>query len=185
MAKLILPVVLVLLAGYGLTLYNSFVRLRQRVRNAWAQIDVQLKRRHDLIPNLINTVKGYAAHEQEVLAAVTEARASAMTEVATPGEQGRRETMLSGALGSLFAVAENYPQLQADSSFVKLQSELSDTESKISFSRQFYNDTVQRYNTTLEVFPNSLLAGAMGFQALGYFDLEAEPEARNPIKVDF
>ncbi|MGI6359041.1 MAG: LemA family protein [Bacillota bacterium] len=169
---------------YGVSLYNRLVQFRQRVQNAWAQIDVQLKRRHDLIPNLVNTVKGYVKHERGTLESVTEARARAVS-AHGPAEQAGAEQALTGALRTLFAVAENYPQLQADGSFQKLQDELSNTESKIAFSRQFYNDTVQRYHIALEVFPSNIVAGLGGFRPVEYFTLEDQPESREPIHVDF
>ena len=169
---------------WGVGLYNNLVQFRQRVKNAWSQIDVQLKRRYDLIPNLVNTVKGYVQHERGTLESVTEARARAVSAKGLPDQAGA-EQALTGALRTLFAVAENYPQLKADSNFRQLQEELSNTESKISFSRQFYNDTVQRYNTALQVFPSSIVAGVGGFQSVEYFTLENEPDARGPVNVDF
>ncbi len=164
--------------------YNSLVVLRQRVKNAWAQVDVQLRRRYDLIPNLVNTVKGYATHERETFEKVTEARSRAMA-AGTVQEQAGAENMLSGTLKSLFALAENYPQLKADSNFRQLQEELSNTESKIAFSRQFYNDTVQKFNTKIQVFPTVLIADMLGFKAADYFNLDAEAEARRPVDVKF
>ncbi|NLY53683.1 MAG: LemA family protein [Firmicutes bacterium] len=175
----------VLLVLYVMTVYNNLVRFRQRVRNAWSQIDVQLRRRYDLIPNLVNTVKGYMTHERETLEAITQARSRAMAAGGSLAEQAQAENALSGALRTLFAVAENYPQLKADGNFRQLQDELSNTESKIAFARQFYNDTVQRYNTYTEMFPSNLIARAMGFTPVDYFNLEGEPEARGPINVNF
>lgn len=183
MGWLALGLVIVVLF-FGVTLYNNLVQFRQRVKNAWSQIDVQLKRRHDLIPNLVNTVKGYAQHERGTFEQVTEARSRAIS-ARGPAEQAGAEQALTGALRTLFAVSENYPQLRADGSFQKLQDELSNTESKIAFSRQFYNDTVQRYNTALEVFPSSIVAGMGGFQPVEYFTLEDDPGSRDPINVDF
>jgi len=174
----------VVVALWGVSLYNNLVQFRQRVKNAWSQIDVQLKRRHDLIPNLVNTVKGYAEHERGTFEQVTEARTRAIA-AHGPAEQAGAEQALTGALRTLFAVAENYPQLRADGSFQKLQDELSNTEGKIAFSRQFYNDTVQRYNTALEVFPSSIVAGMGGFQPVEYFTLDDDQAAREPINVDF
>ncbi|MBS4029929.1 MAG: LemA family protein [Clostridiales bacterium] len=164
--------------------YNSLVALRQRVKNAWSQVDVQLRRRYDLIPNLVATVKGYATHEKETFEKVTEARTRAMA-AGTVEEQAGAENMLSGTLKTLFAVAENYPQLKADGNFRQLQEELSNTESKIAFSRQFYNDTVQKYNTKIQLFPTVLIAGYMGFTAADYFNLDAEAQARQPVTVKF
>ncbi len=159
--------------------YNTLVVLRQRVNNSWAQIDVQLKRRYDLIPNLVETVKGYAAHEKEVFERVTEARSKAINAQGVEA-QGQAENMLSGALKSLFAVAENYPELKANQNFLKLQDELSATEGKIAYSRQFYNDTVMKFNTAIEVFPQNIIAGFMGFNSIPYFEAgEGEREAVN------
>ena len=164
--------------------YNSLVQLRQRVQNAWSQVDVQLKRRYDLIPNLVNSVKGYAAHEKETLENVTRARNMAI-EAGRVTDQANAENVLSGALKSLFAVAENYPELKANSNFLSLQQELSDTESKIAFSRQFYNDTVQKFNTKIELFPTNLIAGMLGFAMADYFTLQGDTAARQAVKVDF
>lgn len=174
----------VLLAVFLVSIYNSLVQLRQRVKNAWSQVDVQLKRRYDLIPNLVNTVKGYAQHEKSTLESVTQARNMAMA-AGNVKEQAEAENMLSGALRSLFAVAEAYPELKANTNFLQLQGELSDTESKIAFARQFYNDTVQKFNTKIEVFPNNLVAGLLGFQIADYFTLQGEPEIQQAVKVEF
>lgn len=177
-------VVVIVLAIFFISTYNSLVQLRQRVQNSWSQVDVQLKRRYDLIPNLINTVKGYADYEKEVLEKVTQARNMAIS-AGTIAEHTKAENMLSGALKSLFAVAEAYPDLKANGNFMKLQNELSDTESKIAFSRQFYNDIVQKFNTKIELFPSNLVAGMMGFQIVEYFTLQGEAEARENIQVKF
>lgn len=177
-------VVVIVLAIFFISTYNSLVQLRQRVQNSWSQVDVQLKRRYDLIPNLINTVKGYADYEREVLEKVTQARNMAIS-AGTIAEHTKAENMLSGALKSLFAVAEAYPDLKANGNFMKLQNELSDTESKIAFSRQFYNDTVQKFNTKIELFPSNLVAGMMGFEIVEYFTLQGEAEARENIQVKF
>lgn len=174
--------ILVLLALYVVFLYNRLVVFRNRIDNAWSQIDVQLRRRYDLIPNLVETVKGYATHEREVFERVTEARARAIA-AGSVGEQGQAENMLTQALRSVFAVAENYPQLRASENFMHLQEELSGTESKIAFSRQFYNDTVLRYNNTRQAFPAVLLAGPLGFGPRDYFEME--DAARQPVKVAF
>lgn len=162
--------------------YNSLVKTRNQVDEAWSDIDVQLKRRYDLIPNLINAVKGYASHEKEVFQKVTEARASAMKAegAGDPAASGKAENMLTAALKTLFAVAENYPQLKADQNFAKLQDELSDTENKIQAARRFYNGTVRDFNTRLQVFPNNLIAGPFGFAAREFFELEDEAERKNP-----
>ncbi|HHX94309.1 MAG TPA: LemA family protein [Clostridia bacterium] len=184
MEFIILGVLVLGVGGFFIATYNSLVKLRQRVQNAWAQIDVQLRRRYDLIPNLVNTVKGYAQHEKETLENVTKARNMAIS-AETVAEQAQAENMLTGALRSLFAVAEAYPDLKANTNFLQLQSELSDTENKIAFSRQFYNDTVQKFNTKLELFPTNLIAGMFGFKHADYFNLEDEPEAKNPVDVKF
>lgn len=162
--------------------YNSLVVLRNRIDNAWSQIDVQLRRRYDLIPNLLETVKGYAAHEKEVFERVTQARANAIA-AGSVGEQGKAENMLTQALRSVFAVAENYPQLRATENFQQLQEELSGTESKIAFARQFYNDTVLRYNNARQTFPAALIANQFGFGSREYFEMEEA--AREPVKVKF
>jgi LemA protein len=179
-----LLVVLLLIGVFLIATYNKLVQLRQRVQNSWSQVDVQLKRRYDLIPNLVSAVKGYAQHEKETLEKVTQARNMAV-KAGSITEQARAENILSGALKSLFAVAEAYPDLKANTNFIQLQSELSDTENKISFSRQFYNDTVQMFNTKIEIFPNNLFAGAFGFQKADYFTLQEEAEARQNVKVNF
>ena len=181
---IVLGIIVFGVVGFVIQIYNNLVQLRQRVKNAWSQVDVQLKRRYDLIPNLVNTVKGYAEHEKTTLEDVTKARTMAMN-AGTVQEQTQAENMLTGALRSLFAVAEAYPDLKANTNFLQLQAELSDTESKIAFSRQFYNDTVQKFNTSIEVFPNSLIAGNMGFTPADYFTLQDEPEARETVKVEF
>lgn len=178
-------VVLVLVVGiFLIATYNNLVRLRQRVQNAWSQVEVQLKRRYDLIPNLVNAVKGYAQHEKDTLERVTQARNMAIA-AGNIQEQAQAENLLSGALKSLFAVAEAYPELKANTNFLQLQTELSDTENKIAFSRQFYNDTVQKFNTKIELFPANLVAGMLGFQMVDYFNLQGEAEARQSVQVKF
>ena len=177
-------VVLVLL--YLMFLYNGLVRLRNRIEAAWAQIDVQLKRRHDLIPNLVETVKGYAAHEKGVFEAVTQARANAISAGASgsPEQRAQAENILTGALRSVFAVAEAYPQLQASQNFRDLQENLTATEDKIAFARRFYNGNVRDYNTGLQTFPTNILAGMFGFTAEQYFEL-ADAKEREAPKVSF
>lgn len=170
------------LALFTLFLYNSLVRLRIRVKEAWSGIDVQLKRRADLIPNLVETVKGYAKHEKTVFENVTKARA-AMLSAKGPKDKANADNMLESALKSLFAVAEAYPKLQASDNFKQLQDELSDTESKIAYSRQFYNANVRDYNTKIATFPNILLAGMFGFKEEEFF--EAEEIERKSVKVNF
>ena len=177
--------VVALVIIYFIAAYNVLVQLKNRVANGWSQIDVQLKRRHDLIPNLVETVKGYMDHERELLTAVTEARtrASGTAGAGTAAAQAQAESALSGALVNLLAVAENYPQLKADANFRALQEQLTDTESKIAFSRQFYNDTVMMYNTRISVFPALIVARTMGFGEAQYFEVAGAE--REPVQVKF
>lgn len=163
-------------------LYNGLVVNRNRAKNAWSQIDVQLKRRADLIPNIVETVKGYAKHEKGVFTKVTEAR-SAIMRAGSVKEAADANNMLTSALKSLFAVAENYPQLQASQNFLQLQEELSGTESKIAFARQFYNDSVLEFNNAVQTFPSSIIAGMFAFTLIDYF--ETEEAARTAPKVSF
>jgi LemA protein len=163
-------------------LYNRLVTLRNRVDNSWAQVDVQLKRRYDLIPNLVETVKGYAAHERETFEAVTNARARAQS-AQGPAEQAQAEGILGQALGRLFAVAEDYPELQADENFRQLQEELATTENRIAVSRQVYNDTVLTYNNAIQTVPGLILAGPLGFSKREFF--EAEEATREAPRVAF
>ncbi len=173
--------VLVLIALYFIGIYNSLVRARNEARNGWSQIDVQLKRRHDLIPNLVETVKGYAAHEKETLEAVIQARSAAVG-AKTPGEAGKAEGMLGMALGNLFALSERYPDLKANENFLSLQEELSATENRIGFARQAYNDAATIYNNKREVFPANLISG--GFEKAELFEIEIAAEREVP-KVEF
>ena len=175
----VLVVLLILVFILG---YNGLVRLRNRVDNAWSQIDVQLKRRYDLIPNLVETVKGYASHERQVLENVTQARANAIN-AQGPAQQADAENMLSGALKSLFAVAEAYPDLKANQNFLSLQEELTSTEDRVAYARQFYNDSVLSYNNKLQTFPRNVIAGMFNFEKREYF--EGEPEATGPVRVQF
>ena len=176
-------VVLSLLIFIGI--YNSLVRLRNQVKNAWAQIDVQLKRRHDLIPNLMETVKGYMKHERETLESVTNARNLAQGAIGKGvGAQSKAESELSGALGRLLVVVENYPDLKASQNFLALQEELTSTENKISFSRQFYNDSVLGYNNKTQMFPSNVVANVTGFKASEFFEVEVAAEREAP-KVSF
>ena len=163
--------IVVLLVVFGVILYNRLIRLRNKVEEAWAQIDVQLQRRHDLIPNLVNTVKGYAAHEKSTLEDVTAARAAAVS-AQGPAAAGTSEVALTAALGRLFALAENYPDLKADQNFRQLQEELSDTEDKVAFARQYYNDNVREWNTRIASVPDNLVAALMRAQKAEYFELE-------------
>lgn len=165
-----------------IAIYNGLIRLKNRVDEAWSDIDVQLKRRYDLIPNLINTVKGYATHERELFEKVTEARTRAMG-AGSAHDKAEAENMLSGTLKSLFAVAENYPDLKANQNFLELQRELTDTEDKVQAARRFYNGNVRDFNTKIEIFPNNIFAGIMNFAKREFF--EANGEEKEPVKVDF
>ncbi len=182
MITIIVIALVVVLLLYVIVTYNSLVRLRNRIQNAWAQIDVQLRRRYDLIPNLVETVKGYAAHEKGTFEAVTQARANAIN-AQGPAEQAQAENMISGALKSLFAVSEAYPDLKANQNFLSLQEELSGTEGRISYARQYYNDAVLRMNTKIQSFPSNILAGMFGFREHEYF--EADDTSRGPVSVQF
>jgi LemA protein len=181
MLWIVLAVVALLVVGLVL-LYNRLVRLRNRVDNAWSQVDVQLRRRYDLIPNLVETVKGYAAHERETFEAVTAARTRAQA-AGTVQDQAQAENMLSQALGRLFAVAEAYPELQADENFRQLQDELATTENRIAVSRQVYNDTVLSYNNAIQTVPGALVAGPFGFAKREFFEIEEA--AREAPRVTF
>ena len=168
---------------FVISIYNSLVTLRQRVKNAWSQIDVQLQRRFDLLPNLVETVKGYMTHEEEVLTKISELRTS-WANAQNISEKADLDNQLSGALKTIMAVSENYPDLKASQNFTELQEELSNTENKISYSRQFYNDSVTRYNTKLELFPSNFIASMFNFTAETLFEAESD-EARKNVKVDF
>lgn len=183
-------ILLVVLGGlalvffYGVGIYNMFVRMVNQVSEAWADIDVQLKRRYDLIPNLVNTVKGYAKHEQDTFQKVTEARNMAMQAGDIKAQQ-ESENMLSGALKSLFAVSENYPELKANENFKELQRELADTENKIQAARRFYNANVRDLNTSVDQFPKNIIADMFGFKKAEFFELEEESGARENVDVQF
>jgi LemA protein len=184
LALIIILVIIVVLVLLVIGAYNGLVRLRNRVDNAWAQIDVQLKRRYDLIPNLVATVKSYAEHEKEVFEKVTAARTAAINAGGVQ-EKAKAENMLTGALKSVFAVAENYPALRATENYQKLQDELADTENKIMAARRFYNANVRDYNTKLQSFPTNLMAGPFGFTKREFFELDdADTAAKEPVKVD-
>ena len=164
--------------------YNGFITLRNRAKEAWADIDVQLKRRYDLIPNLVNTVKGYATHESTAFEKVSEARSLAM-QAGTPKEKGEAENMLTGTLKSLFAISEAYPELKANTNFLQLQNELSDTENKIQAARRFYNGNVRDLNTAIQTFPGNLIARMFKFTDMEFFQLEEGSAEKEPVEVKF
>ena len=178
---IVIIVIVVILAIALVGLYNNFVKLRNRVDNAWSQIDVQLQRRLDLIPNLVETVKGYAAHESGTLESVTAARTACMN-ATTPEQRAEAENVLTGTLKTLFAVSENYPDLKANQNFLELQGELRDTEDKISYMRRSYNDTVMTFNNAIQTFPGVLIAGPFGFKARELFDAAESAAAAPSVK---
>ena len=178
-ALLIVLGIAVVLVLWFVSVYNGLVRLRNQVDNAWAQIDVQLKRRHDLIPNLLNTVKGYMAHERDTLEAIVKARTAAMA-AQGPAQAGPAEAQLTGALRGLMVNVERYPELKASANFLALQEELSSTENKISFARQAYNDSVTTYNTRIQSIPENLIAGPAGFRPRDLFEVKDEAERAVP-----
>jgi len=182
LALIIILVVVALIIIQLIVAFNGLVRLRNRVDNAWAQIDVQLKRRYDLIPNLVETVKGYAAHERQTLEAVIEARNMAMSATG-PAQQAQAENMISGALKSLFALSEAYPDLKANQNFLNLQEELTASEDRVAYARQYYNDSVLSYNTQIQKFPTVILAGMFNFEKREFFD--AAPEETETPQVSF
>ena len=182
-ALVLLLVIIAAIAIMAIGMYNSLITLRNRCDNAWSQVDVQLRRRYDLIPNLVETVKGYAKHESGVFERVTQARNVAVN-AQTVKEQGQADNMLTGALKSLFAVAEAYPDLKANQNFLMLQEELAGTESKVAYARQFYNDVVMKFNMKQQVFPSNILANMFGFKTREYFQIEEEV-AKGPVKVQF
>ena len=182
MVGIIILIIIAVLAIWIVAVYNGLIRLKNRVDEAWSDIDVQLKRRYDLIPNLVNTVKGYATHERELFEKVTKARTAAMG-AQTPHDKEQAENMLSGTLKSLFAVAEAYPDLKANQNFLELQRELTDTEDKIQASRRFYNGNVRDFNTKIEIFPNNIIAGMLKFVKREFF--EAEEGEKEPVAVQF
>jgi LemA protein len=179
---IIVVILVVAVLLFGVVSYNGLIKLKNRVESAWAQIEVQLNRRHDLIPNLVETVKGYASHEQATLENVISARNRAV-EASTPGEQAKAEEAVSGALANIFALSEAYPDLKANQNFLALQTELSETEDRIAYARQYYNDSVNQYNTKIQSFPGVLIARSAGFGEREYF--QAEGDARGPVKVEF
>jgi LemA protein len=174
--------IVVLLVVYLIVAYNGLVRLRNQIENAWAQIDVQLKRRYDLIPNLVETVKGYASHERETLDAVIQARNAGMSATG-PHDQAQAENVISGALKNLFALSEAYPDLKANQNFLNLQEELTGTEGRIAYARQYYNDSVFKYNTKIQSFPAVVIANTLKFGPREYF--EAEDDSRGTVQVEF
>lgn len=176
--------IVVALILYLIFKYNGFISLVNRTKEAWADIDVQLKRRYDLIPNLVNTVKGYATHESTAFEKVTEARAKAM-QAGTPAEKGKAENILSGTLKSLFAISEAYPELKANTNFLELQRELSDTENKIQASRRFYNGNVRDLNTATGMFPGNIIAKIFKFSKMDFFELEQDSAEKEPVTVKF
>jgi LemA protein len=180
--SIVILVVVVVLAIGIVGIYNGLIRLKNRVDEAWSDIDVQLKRRYDLIPNLVNTVKGYATHERELFEKVTAARTAAMG-AQTPVQKEQAENALSGTLKSLFAVAENYPDLKANQNFLELQRELTDTEDKIQAARRFYNGNVRDFNTKIEIFPSNVIAGMLNFTKREFF--EAKDEEKEVVNVQF
>jgi LemA protein len=180
---IVLVVVLVLLVVYGVAQYNSLVSLRRQTQNAFGQIDVQLKRRYDLIPNLVETVKGYMRHEQDTLEKVIQARNRAVS-ATTVGEKAAADNQVTAALGGIFALSEAYPELRSNTNMLSLQEELKSTENKVAFARQYYNDVVTAYNTKIETFPSSLFANGGGFKPTELFEIE-DPVQREAVKVQF
>ncbi len=181
----ILLIVLAIIILWAVLSYNGFVRLSNQAKEAWSDIEVQLKRRYDLIPNIVNTVKGYATHESTAFEKVTEARSKAMAGGGANPAHAEAENMLTGALKSVFAIAEAYPDLKANQNFLALQQELSDTENKIQAARRFYNGTVRDLNIGVESFPGNLIAGMGGFKKMDLFDLPDDSVAQNPVEVKF
>ena len=184
MAVVIVLVVLIVLIGlFVWASYNGLVSLKNKIDNGWAQIDVQLKRRHDLIPNLVETVKGYAAHESGTLEAVVKARNSAI-QASGPAEQAQAENAITGALKSIFALSEAYPDLKANQNFLNLQEELTGTEGRIAYARQFFNDAVTQFNTKIQKFPSNIIAGRLGFTRHDYFEIDDASDREN-VNVSF
>lgn len=180
----VILIVLVLVLLWLVMIYNGLVAFRNRTKEAWADIEVQLKRRYDLIPNLVNTVKGYATHESQAFEKVSQARSLAM-QAGNPAEKGQAENVLSGTLKSLFAISEAYPELKANTNFLELQRELSDTENKIQSARRFYNGQVRDLNTKIEKFPSNIIAGMFNFAKMDFFDLGDDKAAEQPVEVKF
>lgn len=184
MFGLVIAIAILLIIVFSLVgMYNGLIRLRNQVKNAWSQIDVQLKRRHDLIPNLVETAKGYMKHEQDTLMGITEARSKAMG-AGSVGDKAKAESTLSGAMSKFFLVVENYPDLKANANFLAVQEELTSTENKIAFARQSYNDQVLFFNNKIQMFPSNVIAGMFNFKENEFFEIENEAEKAVP-KVDF
>ena len=181
---IVLLIVVGLIAAFVIGLYNRLVKLRQNVKESWSAIDTELRRRYDLIPNLVETVKGYASHEKGTLEAVIQARNAAISNTGTPAEQAASENILTGALRQIFALSEAYPQLRANENFLQLQEQLNQTENQIAQSRRFYNANVRELNNGVETFPSSLVAGSFGFKQAEYFEID-DPAARGPVQVQF
>lgn len=184
MTLLIILIVLAIVVFAAISIYNKLVRLRNTVKSSWSDIDVQCKKRYDLVPNLVETVKGYASHEKAVFEKVTQARAMAMQAV-TPAEMGRAENMIRETLKSLFAVAEAYPELKANANFLQLQSQLQELENNIEYSRRYYNAVVRDFNIVIESFPSNLIASWFGFKQADLFQLETPEVERKPVNVSF
>jgi len=176
--------IIIALILYFVFKYNSFISLLNRTKEAWADIDIQLKRRYDLIPNLVNTVKGYASHEKDAFEKVTEARAKAI-DAKSVAEKSEADNVLSGTLKSLFVISEAYPELKANTNFIQLQNELSDTENKIMAARRFYNSNVREFNTRIKVFPASIVASIFKFTEIELFELDKDSEEKKPVEVKF
>ncbi len=183
-AMLIVLGIFIIVIFAGIAIYNKLIRLRNTVRSSWSDIDVQLKKRYDLVPNLVESVKGYAAHEKSVFEKVTEARSAAMQAV-TPAEKAKAENMLRDTLKSLFAVAEAYPELKANANFMQLQSQLKELEDNIEYARRYYNAVVRDFNILIESFPSNLVASSFNFKQEEFFELEAPEVERKPVKVSF
>lgn len=183
-AVLVIFGIIVVIILAGISIYNRLIRLRNTVKSSWSDIDVQLKKRYDLVPNLIETVKGYASHERSVFEKVTEARSMAM-QASTPAEKAKAENMLRETLKSLFAVAEAYPELKANVNFLQLQSQLKELEDNIEYSRRYYNAIVRDYNILTEQFPSNIIASQFRFEKEEFFELEAPEVERKPVKVSF
>jgi len=183
-AVLVILGIFVAVVSYAIALYNKLIRLRNTVRSSWSDIDVQLKKRYDLVPNLVETVKGYASHEKSVFENVTKARSMAM-HAATPADKAKAESFLSDTLKSLFALAEAYPDLKANANFMQLQAQLKELEDNIEYARRYYNAVVRDFNITVESFPSNIIASSFGFKQEEFFELEAPEIERKPVKVSF